>query len=289
MPRKSSLFYGVLIAISSLVVGMVIASRLDLTPLSTAANGPLSVPQTNSAPLEGELTASTFREVAELAAPSVVSIRATTMQQVRSTDPLREFFGFPMPPLPGRGNRETPEEIPQTGAGSGFIIDKNGYILTNNHVVEGATEIRVRLSTMDELAEGLPARIVGRDELTDTALIQLEELPSEELPVSRFGDSAQLAPGDWVMAIGNPFNLSNTVTVGIVSMVGRQVRVSPNRSGDFIQTDAAINQGNSGGPLLNIRGEVVGINSMIYTNARFGAVAGNIGVGFAARRTPSPA
>jgi serine protease Do len=279
MPRKSSLFYGGLIAISSLVVGMVIASRLDLTPLSTAANGPLTIPETNSAPLEGELTASTFREVAKLASPSVVSIRATTMQQVRSIDPLREFFGFPMPP--GRGNRETPEEIPQTGAGSGFIIDKNGYILTNNHVVEGATEIRVRLSTMDELAEGLPARIVGRDELTDTALIQLEELPAEELPVARFGDSSQLAPGDWVMAIGNPFNLSNTVTVGIVSMVGRQVRVLPNRSGDFIQTDAAINQGNSGGPLLNIRGEVVGINSMIYTNARFGAVAGNIGVGFA--------
>lgn len=275
-PRKSSLFYGVLIAVSSLVVGMVIASRLDLTPLSSAANGPLTIPPTNSDPIEGELDASTFRNIARIASPSVVSIRATTMQRVRSTDALREFFGFPVPQPPSR--RSLPEEVPTTGTGSGFIIDKTGYILTNNHVVDGATEIRVRLSSMHELDEGLPARIVGRDELTDTALLQLERLPNEELVVARFGDSDQMAPGDWVMAIGTPFNLSNTVTVGIVSAVGRPNQVARGRSLDFIQTDAAINRGNSGGPLLNIRGEVIGINTMILTNEFAG---GNVGVGFA--------
>jgi len=277
--RKSSLFYGVLIAISSLVVGMVIASRLDLTPLSSAANGPLAIPATNSDPLTGQIDATTFRNIARIAGPAVVSIRATTMQQVRSTDNLREFFGLPLPSIPGQGRGGgEPREVPQTGAGSGFIIDKNGYILTNNHVVEGATEIRIRLSTMHESEEGLKARIVGRDELTDTALLQIEEMPSAELPVMRFGDSTQMAPGDWVMAIGNPFNLSNTVTVGIVSAVGRQNEVSQGRSADFIQTDAAINRGNSGGPLLNIRGEVIGINTMILTNQMGG---GNVGVGFA--------
>src|SRR5690606_23504684 len=106
--------------------------------------------------------------------------------------------------------------------------------------------IEIRLSTMGEFEDGLPAKIVGRDELTDTALLQLLDLPSEPLPVARFGDSAQMAPGDWVVAIGNPFNLSNTVTVGIVSAVGRQNEVAPQRTGEFIQTDAAINRGNSG-------------------------------------------
>ncbi len=277
--RKSSLFYGGLIAISSLVVGMVIASRLDLTPLSSAANVSLTIPVTNSDPLTGQIDATTFRNIAKIAGPAVVSIRATTMQQVRSTDNLREFFGLPLPSVPGQGrDGGEPREVPQTGAGSGFIIDKAGYILTNNHVVEGATEIRIRLSTMHESDEGLKARIVGRDELTDTALLQVEELPRTELPVMRFGDSGQMAPGDWVMAIGNPFNLSNTVTVGIVSAVGRQNEVSQGRSADFIQTDAAINRGNSGGPLLNIRGEVIGINTMILTNQMGG---GNVGVGFA--------
>ena len=277
--RKSSLFYGVLIAISSLVVGMVIASRLDLTPLSGAANGPLAIPATNSDPLTGQIDATTFRNIARIAGPAVVSIRATTMQRVQSTDTLREFFGLPLPSVPGQGrDGGEPREVPQTGAGSGFIIDKNGYILTNNHVVEGATEIRIRLSTMHESEEGLKARIVGRDELTDTALLQIEEMPSAELPVMRFGDSTQMAPGDWVMAIGNPFNLSNTVTVGIVSAVGRPNEVAQGRSADFIQTDAAINRGNSGGPLLNIRGEVIGINTMILTNQMGG---GNVGIGFA--------
>jgi serine protease Do len=120
--------------------------------------------------------------------------------------------------------------------------------------------------------------VIGRDELTDVALLQLTRLPEGGVTPSRFGDSTQMAPGDWVMAIGNPFNLSNTITVGIVSAVGRQTQVSDGRWEDFIQTDAAINRGNSGGPLLNLRGEVVGINTMILTN---GASTGNVGIGFA--------
>jgi serine protease Do len=277
--RKSSVFYGLLIAVTSLVVGMVIASRLDLTPTSSAANGPLTIPATNSDPLDGPLDAGTFRNIARIAGPAVVSIQVTSMREVRSTrDSLQDFFGFPGVPSPN--DRESgPREVPQQGAGSGFIIDKAGYILTNNHVVDGANEIVVRLSTMNELADGLKARVVGRDELSDTALLQLLDMPSTELPVMKFGDSGRMAPGDWVMAIGSPFNLSNTVTVGIVSAVGRQNQVARGRTEDFIQTDAAINRGNSGGPLLNIRGEVIGINTMILTDDPLSG--GNVGVGFA--------
>ena len=125
---------------------------------------------------------------------------------------------------------------------------------------------------------GLHAKVIGRDALSDTALIQLTEFPSEPLHAAKFGDSDQMAAGDWVMAIGNPFRFSNTVTVGVVSAVGRSNPVAYARTADFIQTDAAINKGNSGGPLLNLRGEVIGINTMIVSDNREG---GNVGVGFA--------
>jgi serine protease Do len=270
--RKSAVFYGLLIAMASLVVGMVIASRLDLTPASSAAD--LTVPATNSAPLDGPIDATTFRTIAHEAGPSVVSIITTS---TRSSAPqgLEDLFGFQLPFGNPRGPQGQP--TPVRGAGSGFIIDREGYILTNNHVIEDATSIEVRLSSMGDRDYGLPAKVIGRDELTDTALLQLTEMPGDPLVVSKFGDSAQMAPGDWVMAIGNPFNLSNTVTVGVVSAVGRQTAVAAGRFEDFIQTDAAINQGNSGGPLLNIRGEVIGINTMIVTNQGMG----NVGVGFA--------
>ena len=136
-------------------------------------------------------------------------------------------------------------------AGTGFIIDKSGLILTNNHVVEGATEIRVSLYGDDEDQE-YTARIVGRDQLTDSALLQLTQKPDRELPTVKFGDSAQMQPGDWVMAIGNPFNLDHTVSVGVISgsrgARSRALRGSAPRA-EVLQTDAAINPGNSGGPL----------------------------------------
>jgi len=146
-------------------------------------------------------------------------------------------------------------------------------------VVEDADEITVLLANMRDEEEGLKAKVVGHDKLTDSALIQLVEEPKKPLPEVKFGDSAQIAAGDWVVAIGNPFQFSNTVTVGVVSAVGRvDPRLSPvpNRSLEYIQTDAAINRGNSGGPLLNIRGEVIGINTAIMSES-----GGNIGLGFA--------
>jgi serine protease Do len=274
--RKSSIFYGVLIAFSSLVVGMVIASRLDLTPRSAA--GPLTVPATNSAPLTGPFDVSTFRTIAHDAGPSVVSIITTITRDVSDIGSLGELFGLQNP----RGRQAPPEKEQAQGAGSGFIIDKNGYVLTNNHVVEDANSIEVRLSTMkDEELYGLAAKVIGRDELSDTALLQITELPKSDLIPVKFGDSSQMAPGDWVMAIGNPFNLSNTVTVGVVSAVGRQTPVSNGRWEDFIQTDAAINRGNSGGPLLNARGEVIGMNTMIVTDPTTVGGGGNVGIGFA--------
>jgi serine protease Do len=281
--RKSTVFYAVLLVLVSVVVGMVIASRLDLAPRSFA--GTLTVPATNSAPLTGPFDATTFRTIAHDASPSVVSIVVTATEKVSS---LSDLFGFEMPfggdqgpQGPGRAPRrgQPPQEQQVQGAGSGFIIDKDGYILTNNHVVENANAIEVHLSSMSELEPGLPAKVIGRDDLSDSALIQLTELPKEPLVPAKFGDSDQMAPGDWVMAIGNPFTLSNTVTVGVVSAVGRETQSNfRGRTEQMIQTDAAINRGNSGGPLLNIRGEVIGINTMILSDSQGG---GNLGVGFA--------
>ena len=265
--RKSNVFYGLLIALTSVVAGMVLASRLDLTPGSLARD--LAVPEVNSAPIEGPLTATTFRDVAAAAGDSVVSI---TVRSRREAGPnIMDFFGF-----------EEPDPGPQLqqGAGSGFIIDADeGYILTNNHVVEGALAIEVRLAGMDNLDVPLVAEIIGRDALTDSALLKLVDRPDVDLEAAKFGDSDQMMPGDWVMAIGSPFGFTNTVTVGVVSASAREQALAVNgRFAEMIQTDAAINRGNSGGPLLNIRGEVVGINTMIVSNNLNG---GNLGIGFA--------
>jgi serine protease Do len=276
--RKSTFFYGVLIGFVCLVVGMVVASRLDLAPGSFA--NVLDVPATNSAPLTGPIDATTFRNIAREASPAVVSI--TTMRPARPVRDIGDLFGFPLP-FGGPGE-QPPADRQERGAGSGFVIDKAGYILTNNHVIDGATSISVWLPTMREREPGLSAKVIGRDELTDTALLQLTEEPDTALAVSKFGDSDQMAPGDWVMAIGNPFGLSNTVTVGVVSAVGRETPAAVRtRTEEMIQTDAAINQGNSGGPLLNIRGEVIGINTMIISPSQSfdGSGGGNVGVGFA--------
>ena len=199
-------------------------------------------------------------------------------------DLLRRFFGrggAPRVAGPRPRPRAADEEAPiQQGAGTGFIIDKAGFILTNNHVVEDADEIQVGLygANMSNPNEHLyAAKVVGRDILTDSALIQLTEMPAAPLQEAKFGDSEQMQPGDWVMAIGNPFNLSHTVTVGVVSALGRPFGGVNGRPQNMIQTDAAINPGNSGGPLLNVRGEVIGMNTAIYTDQR----SANIGIGFA--------
>jgi serine protease Do len=282
--RKTTLFYVVLIAVASAAVGMVIASQWGLPQSSSAQT--VTVPAANSAPLSGPIDATTFRNIAKNQAPVVVNIRTQARErreltEFEGSDELfRRFFGQGQPQGRGRGRvpRE-PDNIRQS-AGTGFVIDKAGFILTNNHVVEDAEEIQVGLfgANMANPNEHLyAAKVVGRDLLTDSALIQLTELPSTPLQEAKFGDSDQMQPGDWVMAIGNPFNLSHTVTVGVVSALGRPVGGTTGRPQNMIQTDAAINPGNSGGPLLNVRGEVVGMNTAIYTDQR----SANIGIGFA--------
>ena len=280
--RKTTIFYVVLIAMASLVVGMVIASRLDLSPTSSAQT--LAIPATNSAPLSGPVDATTFRNIAKTQSPMVVSIRTESRQRTQDLseffggdDLLERFFGGQIPQQRGQQPRRQQPRVTQA-AGSGFIINKEGFIITNNHVVEGATKIAVQFFEEDDEYE---AKIVGRDPLTDSALIQLIEKPNHPLPEAKFGDSSQMEPGDWVMAIGNPFGLAHTISVGVISATSRPFPVAEQRSANVLQTDAAINPGNSGGPLLNLRGEVVGVNTAIYSNGGAMGGAGNIGIGFA--------
>ncbi|HEX4347757.1 MAG TPA: trypsin-like peptidase domain-containing protein [Vicinamibacterales bacterium] len=296
--RKTTIFYVLLSAVLSFAVALVIASRLDLTPSSSAQS--LAMPAMNSAPITGALDAQTFRNVAKAEQPMVVNIRTEMRQR---TQDLQDFFGggggsggsspdgdlfhrfFQQSPddsqapqgRNGNGNSRRPREQTTQAAGTGFILNKDGLILTNNHVIDGATKIQVFLFG-EEADQGYDAKLVGHDQLTDSALIQLVEKPSHALPEAKFGDSSQMAAGDWVMAIGNPFNQGWTVTVGVISAMQRQFQVMDQRWGQMIQTDAAINPGNSGGPLLNLRGEVIGMNTAIISN---GGTEGNIGIGFA--------
>ncbi len=226
-----------------------------------------------------------FTVLVERVGPSVVNIRTTERASSRSAangaapgadedmqEFFRRFFGQPMPGAPG-GPRQAPNpnsprgggapddrEMPR-GVGSGFILSADGYVMTNHHVVDGADEIYVTLTDKRELK----AKLVGSDQRTDVAVVKIE---ATNLPAVRIGDVSRLKVGEWVVAIGSPFNLENTVTAGIVSAKQRD-------TGDFtpfIQTDVAVNPGNSGGPLINMRGEVVGINSQILS--RTGTFAG---------------
>jgi serine protease Do len=196
--------------------------------------------------------------------PVVVNISTTKVVRSPLEDffkDFRRFFGDEFerffPPTPQFRTRSL---------GSGFIVDKEGYILTNNHVIEGAEDIKVKLYN----GRTFDAKIVGRDPKSDIALLKINP-KGQNLPVAKLGDSDKLRVGDWVIAIGNPFGLEHTVTAGIVSAKGRVIGMGP--YDDFIQTDASINPGNSGGPLFNLQGEVVGINTAI--------VAGGQGIGFA--------
>ncbi len=214
-------------------------------------------------------TAGSFSELVKGARQSVVNI--STMKIIKGGRIFRFPFGKD-DPFHDWFERFFKDRIPkehrQRSLGSGFIIDKNGFILTNNHVVEKTDEIKVKLANGKEYE----AKIIGRDAKTDLALIRIEtDKPLSPLPL---GDSEKLEVGDWVVAIGNPFGLGHTVTAGIVSAKYRQLGAGA--YDNFIQTDASINPGNSGGPLLNTQGEVVGINSAIYSGS-----GGSIGIGFA--------
>ena len=220
-----------------------------------------------------------FTDLVEQVGPSVVNIR--TLEKVSARDAqagspdeemqelFRRFFGVPMPapngPRQQRPNRPQPEQEQPRGVGSGFILSADGFVMTNAHVVEGADQVLVTLPDKREFK----ARIVGTDKRSDVAVVKIE---ATGLPAVRIGDVSRLKVGEWVMAIGSPFGLDNSVTAGIVSAKQRD-------TGDylpFIQTDVAINPGNSGGPLINMRGEVIGINSQIYSRS-----GGFMGISFA--------
>ena len=196
---------------------------------------------------------------AENSVNAVVHIKSTQeskKQTVTVRDPFYEFFGDMFGNRGGQQRQiETPEKV---GFGSGVIISKDGYIVTNNHVIENADIISVKLNDGREFK----GRIIGADPSTDLALVKIE---GEDLPTIPVGDSDQLKIGEWVLAVGNPFNMTSTVTAGIVSAKARSLGVYNQGVESFIQTDAAINQGNSGGALVNARGELVGINSVLYS------------------------
>ena len=209
-----------------------------------------------------------FTELVEQAGPSVVNVSAVvTPKSTRGHPPIgddeevpeifRRFFEQP----------GTPRE--RTSLGTGFIISADGYVLTNHHVVDGADEVFVRLTDRREL----PAKLIGSDEASDVAVLKLE---GSGFPTAKLGDANALKPGQWVVAIGSPFGFDHSVTAGVVSAVGRSSFATAQQYVPFIQTDVAINRGNSGGPLLNTAGEVVGINSQIFSNT-----GGFMGVSFA--------
>jgi len=210
-----------------------------------------------------------FADLVKKSSPSVVNIIALKIirtpdqggSQLGPEDPMRDFFERFF-------GQQMPQEYRQNALGTGFVIDPEGFILTNNHVVEQTEELKVRLSDEKEY-NGV---IVGRDPKTDLALIKID-VPKPLIPLT-LGDSDSLEVGDWVVAIGNPFGLGNTVTAGIVSAKYRQIGGGP--YDNFIQTDASINPGNSGGPLLDMNGKVIGVNSAIFSQS-----GGNIGIGFA--------
>ncbi len=288
-PSTKRIVSTIAIIIASVAFGIVLSADLGLMRKSNAQ--PATSIQTSSGPITS-VSFPSFADLAARVAPAVVSI--TTTEVVHTTvqrrgggiDPFEFFF-----PNPNGGDqsprrmprRQTPnsddddDEHAQRSGGSGFIISADGYILTNNHVVEGATKVQVHYGA-DENGNGghtVDARIIGRDPSTDLALVKIDA-GSGGLPTVPLGDSDRIRKGDWAIAIGNPYQFENTLTVGVVSAKGRALGLSDQTRSfeNFIQTDASINPGNSGGPLLNINGEVVGINTAIRAG-------GAQGLGFA--------
>lgn len=263
--KKKLLIVSILV-LSGIAIGMVISSNLNIFNKAVA--------QTNQTEQTPQKTLSDiqegFTQIAQMAIPSVVNISATNQKRIKSSSEFEEFFkkffGEPF---------EFPE-IPRSSLGSGFIFRKDGntyYVMTNHHVIKDGDQIKITLSdgtTIDNV------KIVGSDPKTDIAVLKFES--KKDLPVLKLGNSDEVKVGQWAIAIGSPFGLSSTVTVGIISSVHRKNIALPEGPDyqDFLQTDAAINPGNSGGPLLNIKGEVIGVNTAIATPT--GAFAG---IGFA--------
>jgi len=262
MSRKIPLWLAVSLVIFSLTTCVV-----WLTGMKSTHNPSPVVP---SNPIYSKSDFPSLASIISQVAPAVVNISAVKVVRgpgpvfkyffgpFEEGDPFKEFFERFFGDIPGR-------EFRQKSLGSGFIISKDGYILTNNHVVEKATEIRVRLLDKEEFE----AKVIGKDPKTDIALIKIKA--NHNLSTVTLGNSDTLRVGDWVIAIGNPFGLGHTVTAGIISAKERIIGAGP--YDNFLQTDAAINPGNSGGPLVNFKGEVIGINTAIVAQAQ--------GIGFA--------
>ncbi len=233
-----------------------------------AQAGSAGVQSIASAPGDG------FTAVAKSVTPAVVNITIAAPEQISDApdgrDRMEEFFGMPGDPFGPRRHRgpKMPREHQRSGMGSGVIVTADGYILTNNHVVDGAKDLTVTLPDKREFK----GKVVGADPKTDLAVVKID---GENLPVIPWGDASKLQVGEYVLAVGNPFGLNSTVTLGIVSALGRG-RMGITQYEDFIQTDAAINPGNSGGALVNTKGELVGINTAIFSQT-----GGYQGVGFA--------
>jgi serine protease Do len=258
-------------ALRLLCVAAIVAAGGALTP-ATAQN-------VTGSTATGTYGLPDFADLVEKVSPAVVNIRTTEKVRVQSgpsdddmAEFFRRFFGVPMPGAPGQGQGQQkrrnapqqPEEEQSRGVGSGFVMSGDGYVLTNAHVVEGAETIYVTLTDKREFK----AKLIGSDKRTDVALVKVE---ATGLPSLKLGDSDKVRVGEWVLAIGSPFGLDNTVTAGIVSAKGRD-------TGDylpFIQSDVAVNPGNSGGPLINLRGEVIGINNQIFSQS-----GGYMGISF---------
>jgi serine protease Do len=236
---------------AALFCGMIFSS-----PATGAENGAIEILRE---------TGRAFTLVADKAVPGVVSIRTETTVKVSKSPFEDEFFEHFFGPQFRRG----PQERKRQGQGSGFIISKDGYVMTNTHVVKDADKITVVLKDGRELI----AELIGTSEETDVAVIKIE---GKDFPVVELGNSDDLQIGEWAIAVGNPFGLEATVTVGVISAKGRKFTVTEEGYGDFIQTDAAINPGNSGGPLLDIDGKAIGINTLIISRS-----GGYMGIGFA--------
>jgi serine protease Do len=272
------------------VLGSVLSPILFLSIVLAACSGDLSaqsshapsqpqpaaqssLPVATVAPVESMIRAlPDFSPLVEKYGPAVVNVEvvekaqpANGLQGLSPNDPFYDFFrrfGIPTPDQGPRGNAP-----PVRGAGSGFIVSADGYILTNTHVVENADQVTVRLTDRREF----PAKVVGADERTDVAVIKIN---AANLPTVRLGDPAKIKPGQWVLAIGSPFGFENSATAGIISATSRSL--PSDNYVPFIQTDVAVNPGNSGGPLFNLAGEVIGINSQIFSRT-----GGYMGVSFA--------
>ena len=276
------------IAISGFLFGLLVAGYIFVYLPDKKAPAPDVFAKPAAASLSPNLYASTAPEVkanldfvtiSEKVGPAVVKIDAMRRERIQGFgfgdegDPFQDFWDrFFGQQRPRQQQPERPQEQPVTAQGTGFFISPDGYILTNNHIVERAEKITVYTVQGNTYV----AKPIGTDPKTDIALLKIDP-KGTALPYAELGDSAQMRVGEWVLAIGNPYGLDHTVTAGIVSAKGREINTEDRSTyQDFIQTDAAINRGNSGGPLINMGGEVIGITSNIFT-----PTGGNIGIGFA--------